>query len=285
MAVYARIPFAAEPYEVFDGSGNALEELLPFGYGTHGVPGSGMWDWSHHANGGPVNDCPFMRYHWWDFDLSGDSGGTAGFTQTGDLFTPAGGWPNPGPYYIRFWIRVNAPIIPKAGADADHIIKWFKWNGDVDDGDNRVFLQMGPGSALAGHTDAEGIVLSLEHNIDHNNEAHIFVPADDQWHAVQGAWRHGTVGTGYVKLWLDADNASESTPTHQDTSLGGTWNFNALGYDSQFWWGDQSNSPGAEVDETAEFDTCLIELASTFDPDLYEAQAPVTAARVFGVRA
>lgn len=219
---------------------------------------TGQWNYTH-VTGGGYGGANYVRYEWVDFSVSGDNDSSfTGFTIPSSIGKPGSGWPTNGPFCMRFRIKVETPITGSGNED----MKFAGWHAGVFDGDERVIMHVFTGSSFSsGQSNAAGIQLSLERNINHTTEAaRIFVPADETWHHVQMCWRHGASGTSYLRAYLD--NNDEENPTAEDTTET-TWLFDSAGYDGDFSFG-LIGTDGSETDPSAFFQFQDLELGLSF---------------------
>jgi hypothetical protein len=272
---------AAPPYRAVNGSGQS-HDLLVVNSPRPKAPGV-LWNYTHQTSGGFMNR-PFMRYHWWDWDVSGVGHGSdqAGWTAAGSLFRPAGGWPGNGPYYARFRIRVNSPLVPHApvgGCDGDTQMKYFIWNGYTPEGTDRVILMFHAGSQFGG-SDFNETSIQLRAGISGSYTATRF--PNREWVHVQIAWRWGQEGSAFQRIYIN--NNAIGSPTSEnlqfnDLDMNGvadSWGSPSgppRGLDNQFFLGDISNT-GSCVAEDAALDVMDFELASQFDPTWFPVSGP-----------
>jgi hypothetical protein len=229
----------------FQGGSRDLQTLGPHGPCANGV----YWNFTRVAPGvgnGGFNNRGFARYTWCDYDVSRTSMGAAGWTEAGNHFRPAAGWPTD-TFYGRFRIYIEQPIQVASGGDDSRQLKFFIWHAGVWDGDQRVigFLD---GGSNCGRSDNTHVCFSLQRNINHNTDsASVPIPIG-QWAHLQFSWRHGPMGTSFVKVWLN--NNTFGSPSAQDLNLssspllpGGTaWPKDNAGYDGQFYIGNGANT-------------------------------------------
>jgi hypothetical protein len=258
-----------------------FQDSVPFtAVGTNGVSrdvpvASGVgqwWNYSRVAPGpgnGGWNDRGFLRYVWRSYASSGsgDDAEQAGFSDGGMRFRPSSGWPSD-TFYGRMRIYVESPIIPGSGGDTTRQLKFFMWHTDVFDGDQRVIGFFDNG-ANCGASNTSAICFHLERNICHTTDvASVQIPVG-QWVHLQWAWRHGSRGTSYVKVWRNAN--SVNNPTAQDLDLscelaqGTSWPKDNVGYDAQWWIGNGANT-GTRFAQDFVLRVMDFQLDSTFDP-------------------
>ena len=263
----AEVPFdLPPPYHVYWDDGASSSELDV--YGDPGPKGQGVvWNFEHHDVGG-VGDGPFARYSVWDTNVAGIDAGsfTAGWSQTGSLFRPRGGWVD-APYYLRFRIRIAAPLVPYAGAlagcDGDTQLKFFIWAPFTEPGTNRIIVMLHAGDD-AGGTDPNTTTIHARAGVS-GSYALASVP-NGEWHDVQIAWRWGDEGTAFQRIYIDND--VEASPTSENLmfdDLGDHWTFDPSGLDNQFFWGNIVNT-GTCVGADAEIDVMQMQIDDEFDP-------------------
>jgi hypothetical protein len=222
------------------------------------------------GNGG-WNSRGFLRYTLCDHDPHTSLGDA---WQAGFAFDPPGTstvWP--ATTYIRFRLYVEGPLVSSSIGNTQ--LKWFIWHQGVWGGDQRVMMHFYRGDHC-GTSASSTVCLSLLRNIFvGTDEAKVSIPVG-QWVHIQGAWRHGPVGTSFVKLWRN--NNSLAAPTNQQTSMdvcrlecpsqpGGTseWVRDEAGYHGPFDWGNRANtSTYISQDWTARM--MDLEIDDAFDP-------------------
>jgi hypothetical protein len=220
--------------------------------GVMGAPGpcaNGVaWNFTRvgaEAGNGGYRDRGYARYTWCSYNTSRMSMGPGGWTESGVHFRPASGWPST--FFGRFRIFVEQPIRAASGGDVTRQAKFFMWHTDVFDGDQRVIGYLENG-ANCGRSDTNYVCFTLQRNISHHEDTATVALPVGQWSHLQFSWRHGALGTSYVKIWLN--NNEQSTPTAEDLQLdsaptvpGGTaWIKDDRGYDAQFFFGNSANT-------------------------------------------
>ena len=263
---------------------NGIGSGMPRDLGTAAGAGPcqrGVW-WNYErvapaANNGGYNGRGYMRYTWCDFDVSqaGDQSNQAGFGLSGYRFEPSGtgtqgrnAWPDT--FYGRFRIYIERPMIVGAGGDNMLQLKWFIWHGSVYDGDQRVmgFLESGRN---CGQSDTTHVCFSIQRNIATTDAAKIALPVGS-WQNVQFSWRHGILGTSFVKVWQNNNDAAN--PTAQNLRLtsvpiqpGNTseWVKSNVGYDAEFSLGNGANQ-GTRFSEDFVYRLMDFQLGGAFDP-------------------
>jgi hypothetical protein len=272
----AVIDFQDEPPRVVYAGGSRPLRVV----GKPGEKGPGvLWGASHQPSGG-WNDRAFMRVSWWDWDVSrvGHDAEQAGWTGAGAWFRPSGGWAAFGPYFLRFRIRINAPILPHTPTrecDGDTQMKFFIWNAFTKAGVDRVIMMLHAGSE-GGRSDQTDTTLDLRAGVSGSHARATF--RNHEWVHVQLGWRWGPEGDAYQHIWID--NNAQDKPTAQNrrfedlnaNGLRRTWGGvdGASGLDEQFFIGDIANT-GSCVREDAEIDLMDVELATEFDPTWFPA--------------
>ncbi len=265
------IPFRSTPYTVV---GNTTQGLTLVGArpGPKG-PGS-LWNFAQFGSGGHANG-PFMRYYWWDWDVSrvGHDADQAGWTGDGSVLRPAGGWSQfgQGPFYLRFRMRVAAPLLEVRGQSAcdDSQMKWFIWNNFTPEGTDRVILMFHSGAQIGGNEMTQ-TTLQLRAGVS-GSWAATLMP-NSQWVHVQVGWRWGPESSGFQRIWVN-NNSYGSPNAHNnrfdDLDVWGRtdhWG-NPNGpqnLDEQFFFGDIANT-GSCVREDAIIDIADVEFATQFD--------------------
>jgi hypothetical protein len=232
-----------------------------------------LWNFSHFKTGG-WNDRAFVRYSWWDWNVSktGHGSDQAGWTGAGAWFRPASGWPGAGPYYLRFRIRINAPLLPQSSngqCDGDTQMKFFIWNSFTGVGLDRVIMMLHAGSE-GGGDDKTRTTLDLRAGVS-GSHARASLP-NHEWVHVQLAWQWGPERTGFQRIYVNNNVVAKPTAENRrfdDLNAGGankTWGGAAgpTGLDNQFFIGDITNT-GSCVRADAEIDLMDVELATAFD--------------------
>lgn len=271
----AVIDFQDDPPRLQASSGSSLPLRLVTDPGPKG-PGV-LWGASHHPDGG-WNNRGFIRYSWWAWDASGvgHDADQAGWTGSGKWFRPASGWLPFGPYYLRFRMRVKAPLLPRAAngrCDGDTEMKFFLWNNFTPAGIDRVIMMLHAGSE-AGRDDRTHTTLDLRAGVS-GSYARTTI-ANQQWVHVQLGWRWGPESAGFQSIWVD--NNDVATPTAENRrfadlnahGLSRTWGSpdGASRLDDQFFLGNIANT-GSCVRDDVEIDLMDVELATEFDPSWY----------------
>ena len=176
-------------------------------------------------------------------------------------------WPANGPFYGRMRIYIENPISVAPGGDTRRQLKFFIWHIGSAGSGNRVIGFLESGSNCGG-TDTANVCFTLQRNINHYTDtATVSLPVG-QWSNLQWSWRHGAVGTSYVKIWNN--NNTEGNPTAQDLVLdgAGTWAYAANGYDSSPNIGNGANQ-GTAFNQDFIFRLMDFELDVNFDPNWY----------------
>jgi hypothetical protein len=239
--------------------------------GNAGTCANGInWNYSRVApgpNNGGWNNRGFVRWTWCNYAVSRTEIGASGWSGTTSGFRPSGGWPNT--FFGRFRIYIERPIRAASGGDLRRQFKFFMWHRGVWDGDQRVigFLE---GGSNCGGTDSTSVCFTLQRNINHGSDTATVQLPVGQWHHLQFSWRHGVVGTSFVKVWHN--NNIELTPSAQDLTLNGSptlpggteWVKDNEGYDQPFHFGNSANS-GTQLADDFVVRLMDLELDSRFD--------------------
>jgi hypothetical protein len=278
------VGFQSAPYTVQGASSTRTLETVG---GSRGPKGQGnMWDFAHFGSGG-YNNRGFMRFYWWDWDVSrtGHGADIAGWTAAGSAMRPAGGWSQfgQGPYYLRFRMRVNAPILRHADngqCDGDTQMKFFIWNSYTADGTDRVIMMLHDG-AFGGGSETGETTLQLRAGVS-GSYALARIP-NHQWVHVQMAWRWGPESSGFQRIYVNNNNVSSPNAANNrfdDLDVYGLndhWGHPSApqGLDNQFFLGDIANT-GSCVREDAQIDVSDFEIATQFDPNWASGGSPST---------
>ena len=95
------IPHHTSPYSMYWNNGVNSDSLEYFSNNGPKTLGT-MWNYQHFTSGG-VNNRPFVRYTWWDWDVTQAShdAGQAGWYEAGSKFRPAGGGQLKSPHFFK----------------------------------------------------------------------------------------------------------------------------------------------------------------------------------------
>lgn len=261
-------PFAM----TWTGGSADLKEVTPPGPKGPGV----LWQFRHFAKGG-WNDRGFVRYTWWDWNVSraGHQADQAGWTQAGSRFRPSGGWLPDAPYYLRFRIRVQSPIVPMVRndqCDGDTQMKFFMWNNFTGRGTDRMIMMLHAGSE-GGGDDQQHTTIDVRAGVS-GSAARTRIP-NREWVHVQVAWRWGAEGTGYQRIYINNNRLDKPTAENREFNdldadgVSDTWAPGGpTNLDNQFFLGGISNT-GSCVRADADLDLMDFELATSFDPTWY----------------
>jgi hypothetical protein len=180
-------------------------------------------------------------------------------------------------YYLRFRIRVLAPLRPYtgslAGCDNDTQLKWFIWAAFGARGTDRAIMMFHAGSESGGD-DATETTLDLRAGVSDAHARTRFT--NGEWHDVQIAWRWGADGVAFQRIYVDNDAEASPTAENLDFSgeLMGNWPFpGSATLDNELFFGNAVNS-GTCLDEDAVIDVMEVELDTAFDPAWHGSMPP-----------
>jgi hypothetical protein len=265
--ILMRIPHQSEPYVATIGAGDTSVPLKLTGRPPGAKAPGVLWNYEHRTADG-WNNRNYMRFFWWDYDVSQFDGGDgqAGWYVVGKTMRPGAEWPDV-PYYLRFRVRVNTPILPHSGSSAQ--MKWFIFGFDHPEsaggGHVRNITSFYPGSATGGD-DRNTTTIELDAGISQafNCAARI---QNFRWTHIQTAWRWGPKGTAYQRIYVDNNDINRPNAenrTFTSTLSDGAWHFPGMTLDNQVFWGNIISSR-SRVREDAQIDIMDMELSTSFD--------------------
>lgn len=266
------VGFQATPYNLV---GTSTQTLSIVGSERGPKAQGNLWDFTHFASGG-YNNRGFVRYSWWDWDVSrtGHNSEVAGWTAAGGAIRPPSGWTQfgQGPYYVRMRLRINRPILPYPSngmCDGDTQMKWFIWNSYTGEGTDRAIIMLHDG-VRGGGSETGNTTVQLRAGVS-GSFAQTVIP-NGQWVNLQFAFRWGPESSGYQRIYVNNNNVGSPTVANNrfdDLDVWGQsdhWGHpnGPQGLDQQFFIGDITNT-GSCVREDAQIDMADLEIATQFD--------------------
>jgi hypothetical protein len=222
-----------------------------------------LWNYTHETSGG-WNNRNYVRFYWWDYDVSGVPEEAVGFFFSGAPIEPSAQWQNGVEYFVRVRIRYNQRIRPHPNSGMTANNKWFIGNIGAG-GDARVMIHM--------RSAESGGVCGLNQS-QYPPQTHVGtrisqnISADcaggalrvGVWEHLQYSFRFGGPGTAAVKLWLN--NNDYSRPTSQDLNWGDNWQMVRSQMNTGFNLGGYVSD---EVADDVTWDIMDFEIANAFD--------------------
>lgn len=263
--VLGRVPFDSHPFKLYDMNGGERDTLGVYSE-VMGPKGPGtLWDYEHITDGSGWNGRSFVRFRWWDFDVSGIEEQEIGFFFDGARLTPPpDGWRDGAEYFIRFRVRIHSTPVAVGGESGTTVNNKFLITNS---GGVRLMLHMrsADGSACGTfdpiqYPPQDWVSMRISRNIDGPDDgycANVPVPTA-QWTHLQYSVRYGAAGSVFVKAWVNNDDYSR--PTAVDAT-GSEWP--QVGMEGRWQVGAYVSDPSAE---DVSWDLMDLEVAATFDP-------------------
>jgi len=236
-------------------------------------PHGSFWSQSAQAGVGP-DGSDAVRYT----EVNGGDASSTGYQHNGGWeHVSSGTVPIPaygGSIYCGFWIRLRSPFWASAQPDPVSGFGGSRWGGKIiihgqggPAGDRMMFYIIGGDSA-------EGIadLPTFRFEKAATGEGRIeFEPDLDTWYKIQVKWTASSSSgavDGRTRVYIDGDNASESTPTY--TSSLHAWDGPAM----SDYIGLGCFNDAADADTRVQFDIARFQVTSAFDDTFGDGGTP-----------